>query len=60
MSQFTLPVITHNESGGIRQVLDALLSLSATTLSHPTFEIMVGDVALRPLDQYVYELEEVR
>jgi glycosyltransferase involved in cell wall biosynthesis len=33
----------YNESGGIRHVLDALLSLFATTLSHLAFEIIVVD-----------------
>lgn len=39
----SLIIPMYNESGGIRQVLDALLSLFATTLNHLTFEIIVVD-----------------
>lgn len=45
MPQVDLSIIIpmFNESSGIRPVLDALLSLFATTLSHLTFEIVVVD-----------------
>jgi len=45
MAQADLSIIIpmFNESSGIRPVLDALLSLLATTLSHFTFEIIVVD-----------------